>query len=528
MTVLVKRRGAGATSGAEAEPGAPGTHQQPVLVASLRMEAHALRGAARWAEVMRCGMGEDRARAFAERGVLDGGRPLVIAGFCGALDPDLLPGDLVLATELRADGRRVVCDDATILAGHLRRGGLRVHVGPIHTSDTLVRGSAERERLHASGAIAVDMESVWLVPQRRSAPVVVLRAVVDTASRELHRPLRTTAGAAAAYRSLARAAQLMEEWAASLGARQLVMASPRASCAGVQRAVEIVERVLQQRGGPVYVRRQIVHNAHVVESLARRGAVFVKELDEVPEGATVIFSAHGVSPQVRAQAQSRSLEVIDATCPLVAKVHAEARRFAQAGYSIVLIGHEDHEEVVGTVGEAPERIQVIADAEAVATLAVDDDQRVAHLSQTTLAVDETDAVIEALRARFPAVASPPSADICFATQNRQDAVRAVAADADLVVVVGSANSSNSCRLVEVAQRAGGRAILVEDAEQLRPADLRGVRRIGLSAGASVPEVWVQAVVTAISGLGELRVGERSVATESVHFKLPPELGTGEQ
>jgi 4-hydroxy-3-methylbut-2-enyl diphosphate reductase len=287
--------------------------------------------------------------------------------------------------------------------------------------------------------------------------------------------------------------------------------------------VEIVERVLEARGAPVFVRKQIVHNAHVVASLEERGAVFVEEVDDVPHGATVIFSAHGVSPAVRARAAERDLDVIDATCPLVAKVHAEARRFASAGFEIVLVGHEGHEEVDGTYGEAPERMHVIASPEQVADLPVDDDARVAYLTQTTLALDETATVVDALRDRFPALAGPASSDICFATQNRQDAVRALATDCDLIVVVGSANSSNSRRLVEVAERAGCRATLVEDAGEIPPELLAGARRVGLTAGASAPGALVDDVVSALGGLGGVTVAERAVAKEDVQFKLPPQV-----
>jgi 4-hydroxy-3-methylbut-2-enyl diphosphate reductase len=352
---------------------------------------------------------------------------------------------------------------------------------------------------------------------------VTLRVVLDTHRNELHRPLRTAAGAARAYRALRGASALVEGWARALGEREVVLASPRASCAGVVRAVEIVERALAERGAPIYVRKQIVHNAHVVGELERLGAVFVEEVDEVPDGATVIFSAHGVSPAVREEARSRGLDVIDATCPLVAKVHAEARRFARAGYDIVLIGHDGHEEVEGTVGEAPARMQVVAGAGDVDLLTVEDPERVAYLTQTTLAVDETGAVIDALRARFPAIVGPGSDDICYATQNRQDAVRALAADCDTVLVVGSANSSNSRRLVEVSERAGCRAQLVEHAGEIEPELLVGADRVGLTAGASAPERLVEDVLRALGGLGSVSVSERVVASEDVHFKLPPEV-----
>ncbi len=264
----------------------------------------------------------------------------------------------------------------------------------------------------------------------------------------------------------------------------------------------------------------------MIADLERRGAVFVQEIDEVPEGATVIFSAHGVAPAVRAGAARRGLRVIDATCPLVAKVHAEARRFRERGFEIVLVGHEGHEEVEGTFGEAPERTHVVAGVEEVDGLELEPGGRVSYLTQTTLAQDETAEVIDALRRRFPGLEGPRSSDICYATQNRQDAVRAVAAETDLVLVVGSENSSNSRRLVEVAQRAGARAVLVEDARALDPALLSGARRIGISAGASAPEALVQEVVAALAGLGPVRVREHRVRTEDIHFKLPAHIPGG--
>jgi 4-hydroxy-3-methylbut-2-enyl diphosphate reductase len=493
-----------------------------LVLAPLAVEARAVRAGAPWARVQRIGMGPNRARRAASVTHEGPGGAVIIAGFCGALDPELEPGDIVLASELRGPTGTTQCGDPRILAGHLRRGGFRVRVGPIASTQRLV--VRERRRvLQRTGALAVDMESAWLAPEARAQPLVTLRVVLDTHRHELHRPLRTAAGAARAYRALRGACALVEEWARALGAREVVLASPRASCAGVVRAVEIVERVLAERGAPVYVRKQIVHNAHVVGELERRGAVFVDEVDDVPEGATVIFSAHGVSPAVRAQAAARGLDVIDATCPLVAKVHAEARRFASSGHDIVLIGHEGHEEVEGTVGEAPDRTQVISSEDDVERLEVLDPARVAFLTQTTLAVDETASVVETLRQRFPSLVGPSSDDICYATQNRQDAVRALAEDCDAVLVVGSENSSNSRRLVEVSERAGCRALLVGHAGDIPPDWLVGVRRVGLTAGASAPEALVDEVVQALDGLGGVSVSERTVADEDVQFKLPPLL-----
>ncbi|MFL6075312.1 MAG: 4-hydroxy-3-methylbut-2-enyl diphosphate reductase [Mycobacteriales bacterium] len=307
---------------------------------------------------------------------------------------------------------------------------------------------------------------------------------------------------------------------AAAGPRTVLLASPRSFCAGVDRAVEIVAAALRRQDGPVYVRKQIVHNVAVVTDLAARGAVFVDELDAVPDGATVVFSAHGVSPAVRAEAARRDLQVIDATCPLVTKVHAEARRYAARGDTVVLIGHDGHEEVEGTLGEAPARTVLVETVEDVAGLQVEDPERVSYLTQTTLAVDETAAVVAALRARFPALRGPASADICYATTNRQDALAAIAGEADLVLVIGSGNSSNSRRLVELAERAGAPAHLVDGPADLRAEWLAGARTVGLTAGASAPPALVDTVVAALGGLGPLTVVERATATETVRFTLP--------
>jgi 4-hydroxy-3-methylbut-2-en-1-yl diphosphate reductase len=487
------------------------------VLAPLSVEARAVRAGAPWAQVHRVGMGPRRAARGAP--VAEGGAVL-IAGFGGALDPELEPGDVVLASELRGPTGTTPCPDPAILAGVLRRGGLRVRVGPIASSQRLVVRERRRTLQH-TGALAVDMESAWLAPATRAQPLLALRVILDTHRQELLRPLRTISGAAVAYRTLRRACELVEDWARAIGPREVVLASPRASCAGVVRAVEIVERALEDHGAPIYVRKQIVHNAHVVADLEQRGAIFVEEIDEVPSGATAIFSAHGVSPAVRAAAAKRNLDVIDATCPLVSKVHAEARRFAQSGVDIVLVGHEGHEEVEGTFGEAPARTQVIASVDEVERVRVQDPDRVAYLTQTTLAIDETAGIVDALRERFPALVGPASSDICYATQNRQDAVRAVAADCDVVLVVGSRNSSNSRRLVEVAERAGRRAALVEDGSEIPPGLLIGCKRVGMTAGASAPETLVEGVVRALDGLGGVTVGERTASREDVYFKLPP-------
>jgi 4-hydroxy-3-methylbut-2-enyl diphosphate reductase len=297
----------------------------------------------------------------------------------------------------------------------------------------------------------------------------------------------------------------------------LLLAAPRSFCAGVERAVEIVERALAQRGRPVYVRKQIVHNAHVVADLEARGAVFVDELGDVPPGATVVFSAHGVSPAVRTEAARRDLDVIDATCPLVTKVHTEARRFAARGDTVLLIGHAGHEEVEGTLGEAPEHTILVENATQARSVTVPDPHRVSYLTQTTLAVNETAEILAVLRERFPDLKGPPSDDICYATTNRQHALSTVANEADLVLVIGSPNSSNSVRLVELARRAGTPAYLIDDAGDIRPEWLAGVRTIGLTAGASAPPRLVDEVLAA---LAPGTVVERETATESIRFTLP--------
>lgn len=306
--------------------------------------------------------------------------------------------------------------------------------------------------------------------------------------------------------------------------REVLLAAPRGYCAGVDRAVITVEKALDLYGAPVYVRKQIVHNKHVVANLESRGAIFVEELEEVPEGATVVFSAHGVSPAVHAEAADRSLKTIDATCPLVTKVHHEAKRFAGEDYDILLIGHEGHEEVEGTAGEAPDHIQLVQSPDDVAGITVRDPDKVAWLSQTTLSVDETLETVAAIRQRFPNLLDPPSDDICYATQNRQLAVKEISGAADLVIVVGSRNSSNSVRLVEVALEAGAKAsYLVDDHTEIDEAWLDGVQTVSVTSGASVPEDLVEGVLAFLAERGYPDARAVHSAEESLIFALPPEL-----
>jgi 4-hydroxy-3-methylbut-2-enyl diphosphate reductase len=302
---------------------------------------------------------------------------------------------------------------------------------------------------------------------------------------------------------------------------KLLLAAPRGYCAGVDRAVQTVERALELYGAPVYVRKEIVHNKHVVEQLRERGAIFVDELnDSVPEGATTVFSAHGVSPAVHADAAARGLQTIDATCPLVTKVHREAIKFAADGYTIVLIGHAGHEEVEGTMGEAPDHIVLVETEEDVDALVVDDPEKIAYISQTTLSVDETRAIIARLREKFPAITGPRTDDICYATTNRQAAVKQMAAHCDLLLVIGSKNSSNSNRLVQVTRELGTDAHLIDDVSEVDEAWLEGRRVVGISSGASAPEELVQRLVDFFRARGTEQVEEFQVVQEDVRFMLP--------
>ncbi|HLS24924.1 MAG TPA: 4-hydroxy-3-methylbut-2-enyl diphosphate reductase [Beutenbergiaceae bacterium] len=306
--------------------------------------------------------------------------------------------------------------------------------------------------------------------------------------------------------------------------KRVLLAAPRGYCAGVDRAVEAVERALEHYGAPVYVRKEIVHNKYVVETLSERGAIFVEETDEVPEGARVVFSAHGVSPAVHAAAAARNLDTIDATCPLVTKVHKEAVRFAKQDMDILLIGHEGHEEVEGTAGEAPDHVQLVDGPDAVDSITVRDPENVVWLSQTTLSVDETMETVRKLRERFPKLQDPPSDDICYATQNRQVAVKKIAPQVDVMIVVGSANSSNSVRLVEVALDAGADAAYrVDRVKEFDDAWVADATTVGVTSGASVPEILVREVIERLDTLGFSDVEEVRTATEDLMFSLPKEL-----
>ena len=495
-----------------------------LLFAPMRFEARALSGRDPSTVVVRTGIGPAKARNAAERCAADQS-PLAVAvaGVAGGLRPGMTPGTLIVADRvIDADGKMVAeLPSAGLLAANLASRGLKVEIGTVVSTDRVVHGQQGRRDLAALGAVAVDMETATILTEAWQCPVAVVRAVADTPEREL-RSVAALAAGRKALSALRSAAPVLEEWAAAAGTRKVLLAGPRSFCAGVERAIETVERSLARFGPPVYVRRQIVHNRHVVEELETRGAVFVHELDEVPDGATVVFSAHGVSPSVRSTAEARGLHVVDATCPLVAKVHHEVNRFAGRGYQVVLIGHAGHDETEGTLGEQ-EGITLIENEDDVEALAVEDPDKLAYITQTTLAPADVSHLVGALSRRFPAIVGPHAADICYATQNRQQAVLAMADDCDLLVVIGSQNSSNTARLVEVATKAGCPAVMVDDENDLKLDWLKDARTVGVTAGASAPPILVERLVDALGGLGTVEVEERSVRVENVNFPLPLEV-----
>ncbi|WP_051451844.1 4-hydroxy-3-methylbut-2-enyl diphosphate reductase [Actinospica robiniae] len=497
----------------------------PVTVAAaLGIEARALRrGAGLETGVVQVGMRAGRAARVLPRD----GAPVVLAGVAGGLAKEVRAGDVVVSTEVHGpDGAVVRCPAAPLLYAALRRmlpEEVRIHLGPTVTSDRVVRGKA-RAGLAAEGYLAVDMEASVL-GTLTDAPFATARVIVDDAQTGLWHPATVNRGRAA-LRTLTRMVPAFESWAgAAHPHRRVVLASPRSFCAGVERAIDIVAEALERYGPPVYVRRQIVHNTFVVADLERRGAVFVEELSEVPDGVPVVLSAHGVAPSVRLEADARGLAVVDATCPLVAKVHTEARRALRDGSTVVFIGHPNHDESEGLMGEDPDpsrpRIHLVETPEQAKALEVPDRERVAYLMQTTLAEDEAAQVVDALRTAFPGIGEPPSSDICYATTNRQRAIRDVAAEADVVLVIGSPNSSNSLRLVEVAERAGAAAYLADGPEQIDPDWLAGAGTIGLTAGASAPAQLVESVVEALAALGPIRREEPAGIEETYRFSLPP-------
>lgn len=509
------------------------------ICAPMRLEARALRrglddsgppgvAVSGPGTVLRAGIGPRRAQQAARTPDISSLPALAVAGVCGGLGENLRPGDIVVADEVRADPltagvvpAAIRLPAAGLLAASLRRSGLTVHIGQIVSTDRVAHGT-ERDRLAATGALGADMESAWLLSGQPDRALACVRVVADTVPGGVLRPA-TIGHLWTALRALPKVATGLAEWAAATTVRRVALASPRSFCAGVERAIAIVDRALLRYGPPVYVRKQIVHNVHVVAELQTRGAVFVEELDEVPDGAVTVFSAHGVAPAVREAAAARGLSVIDGTCPLVTKVHSEARRYAARGDTVLLIGHADHEETEGTQGEAPDRVRLVQNAAEAERIEVDNPRRVSYLLQTTLAVEDASEVVDVLRRRFPKLAAPASEDICYATTNRQQALRTVAAESDVVLVLGSVNSSNSQRLVEVAQRTGAPAYLIDDAAGIDLRWLAGARTVGVTAGASAPPRLVNQVVAALGGLGAHDVIEHTETTEDVRFTLPKEV-----
>jgi 4-hydroxy-3-methylbut-2-en-1-yl diphosphate reductase len=506
----------------------PGTQSRLVVLAPLKLEQLALGPSSRVGPVSvrveHIGMGLAKAGQAARRlSAAPAPTAVAVTGLGGALTDGLVPGDLVVADRLiDTNGNEVsVLPSAALVASELRRSGLRAKTGTVVSTDHIVTGP-ERAALAALGADVVDMESTAVVEAGwRGVPLAIVRAVSDSPGVELFSPAGAR-GVFKALRALRSSRPALADWAAAVGPREIFLAEPRSFCAGVRRAIETVQRALERYGPPVYVRRQIVHNVHVVSQLEAAGAVFVEDLDEVPDGANLVFSAHGVGTSVREEAARRQMSTIDATCPLVTKVHTEARRFSGAGRQLVLIGHAGHDEVEGTLGTVP-AIALVSRPEDVAHLQLDAEAPTAFLTQTTLATDEVKDVVAALEERFLDLSRPAASDICYASQNRQEAVREIAPDCDLVLVVGSRNSSNSNRLVEVARRAGARAELVDSQADLHLSWLAGARRVGVTAGASAPPELVEDLVDCLAGLGPASVIERSTRNEHVSFPLPLEV-----
>jgi 4-hydroxy-3-methylbut-2-en-1-yl diphosphate reductase len=446
-----------------------------------------------------------------------------MTGLGFGLQDDVIAGTIVVADRILAEDGSVIAllNSSAVIAAELTARGEPVMVGPIIASPHGITSAEWRARLAATGALAVDLQAAELLPAFSDVPLAAVRVIEDTS------PDAPRRGASRFRRSdavwqLREVGQVLNAWGQAVSRRRVLLAGPRSFCAGVERAITTVERALDRYGAPVYVRRQIVHNRHVVEELEQRGAVFVQELDEVPPGSVAVLSAHGVSPAVRTEAVARDLRVIDATCPLVSKVHNEVRRFAERGFQMVLIGHHGHDETEGTLGESDD-ITIVARPDDVERLVVRDPQKLAYLTQTTLSASDVSAIVSKLSERFPAIVGPRAADICYATQNRQDAVLAIAPECDLVLVVGSPNSSNAARLVEVTERAGCRAVLVDDETQLRMDWFRPVRTVGVTAAASSPPELVDRVVRAVRGLGATEVEARVTRTENVSFSLPMEV-----
>lgn len=498
-----------------------------LILAPLEIEARALRVSTSdrgdTTQVVKIGMGSKKAAQAAKHLADRAGGAVAIAGLCGGLLPGVDRGDIIVASEVRGpNGAVIVLPSAPAVAQALRLAGLNVRVGPILSVKHAVFGS-RRGRLGRSGAMGIDMESYWLLqgltdvdqhgkdPVAASASFCVIRAVSDTIGAGLFGGMVPT-GWLKACRSLRRCGAALEVWASAVGSRQVLLARPRSFCGGVKGAIRLTEEALAINGAPVYVLHEIVHNRHVVDHFKERGVVFVPDIAEVPAGELLVFSAHGVGQAERERAARRGLRVVDATCPLVAKVHAKAKSFAERGLHVVLIGKKGHDEVMGVMGEAPDSIQLVENLEDIEQLDLDGGRNIAVLTQTTLIPHQVEDLIAALEQRFPGRIVPPGLDVCYASQERQHAVRRVAPHCDLMLVLGSPNSSNSKRLVEEAAQVGTSARLVDDESEVDLAWLSGVQTLGLTAGASAPESLLERMIDFVGSLGEcdVREDERSV------------------
>jgi 4-hydroxy-3-methylbut-2-en-1-yl diphosphate reductase len=492
-----------------------------LLLVSTRREGRALAASAAQAKVARAGSGPIKAASSARgRAVPGRHRAVAVVGMGSGLRDDVVPGTVVVADRVLAeDGSLIaVLDSSAVIAAELAARGAPVMLGPLISTSDEASSATRRATLAATGALAADQQTAWILSAPWDIPAAAVRVIEDDSRRGREWRARRSR----AIRQLEQVGLVVSAWSQAISDRQVLLAGPRSFCAGVERAISTVERALDRYGAPVYVRRQIVHNRHVVEGLEQRGAVFVQELDEVPRGSIAVLSAHGVSPAVRAEATAKDLRVIDATCPLVTKVHNEVRRFAESGFQMVLIGHGGHDETEGTLGESDD-ISIVTRPSDVDRLEVRDPKKLAYLTQTTLSPSDVSQIVSKLSERYPAIVGPRAADICYATQNRQDAVLAIAPECDLMLVVGSSNSSNAARLVEVSERAGCRAVLIDDETQLRVDWLRPARTVGVTAAASSPPHLVDRVVQAVRGLGATEVETRITRTENVTFPLPMEV-----
>ena len=492
-----------------------------LVLAPLWLEGLALRRGSRTAKIMVTGMGAAAAARAALSLSREGSMPraLAVAGVCGALARGMRPGDVVVATEIRGTHTSTDLASAPALAQALRGRGLTVRLGPVLCSRGVARG-AERDRLaaeHPEGreaALVVDMESAWLLSPEvlaamQTERIALVRVVLDTKEAGFGLP-SLPAATRKAFAVLREIGGALESWAQALGPRTVYLGAPRSFCSGVKRAIDTTEAALTS-SSRLYVLKEIVHNKHVVGSFRERGVAFVDSVTDVPSGETVVFSAHGVSPQVRALANDRGLRTIDATCPLVARVHRRAKNLVSSGHEVVLIGKKGHDEVEGVVGEAPTRIHVVEKPDDIGTLKIPRDGRVGLITQTTLAQSQIQPTIDRLKERFPDISLPRMSDICNASRDRQEAVRALAAQCELVLVIGSQNSSNSRRLLEESEKAGTKAVLIDDQSELDFSLLERSRIIGLTAGASAPEADVEGMLEFLRSLGPVEVRETTVA-----------------